>query len=322
MKTIIAIIVTAIIILLATKKNYKELLVFLVGALILDWIFLYIFPGITLIRTIGIPLLSILFYAFIELISMGIFYFTLKKYNYVIPLIVYLVINLLINNLFAIMPGNSLTSGIIIIDLLFYLVIGIIIIIVYKKNTIMESIEWFAIIGMIINCLLTYLMLRIWELIGLTVFMFAWVFVPLLMPYILGIVSSAILILLVRKWLVNRNKKIKIAVYLIIILVCGFVSIKGGYAFLAYESAKPDKTYSEINKINDNKSLIGLSKEEVKNILGEPLKETDEEKNNYYTYNGGTVTDMLFFGERKSYIFRIYFDENNKVERTLIKETQ
>ena len=109
MKTIIAIIVTAIIILLATKKNYKELLVFLVGALILDWIFLYIFPGITLIRTIGIPLLSILFYAFIELISMGIFYFTLKKYNYVIPLIVYLVINLLINNLFTIMPGNSLT---------------------------------------------------------------------------------------------------------------------------------------------------------------------------------------------------------------------
>ena len=140
------------------------------------------------------------------------------------------------------------------------------------------------------------------------------------MPYIIGIILSAIIICLIRKRLIQKDKKFKIFLYAIIIIICLFVSVKAGNSFLLYMSAKPDKIYTEMNKINDNRSLIGLSKEEVVKLLGKPEKEVHNEDENIYLYDAGKITNYLFLGERDFYEFIISFDENDKVKSTLIKE--
>lgn len=139
----------------------------------------------------------------------------------------------------------------------------------------------------------------------------------LFMPCIIGIILSIIVIRLIRKKLVNKNKKFKALIYVIVILVCGYVSIKVGYSFLLYASAKPDKLYTEMKEINESERLIGLSKEQVIELLGKPRG--DEDKDVYY-YDAGKVTNYLFFGEMDFYELRIIFDENDIVEYTSIKE--
>ena len=39
---------------------------------------------------------------------------------------------------------------------------------------------------------------------------------------------------------------------------------------MQYLSEKPDKVYTEMKELNDSEKLIGLSKEEVIELLGEP----------------------------------------------------
>lgn len=99
-------------------------------------------------------------------------------------------------------------------------------------------------------------------------------------------------------------------IYGIIILVCVCVSVKVSYASLLYASAKPDKLYVEMNEINESQTLIGISNEEVVELLGEPdrMKEDD-----VYYYDAGKVTNYLFFGERDFYELRIVFDQNDIV---------
>ena len=87
-----------------------------------------------------------------------------------------------------------------------------------------------------------------------------WIFGTLFSPYIVGIILSAIIILLIRNKLIGKDKQLKILIYAIIIIICVVVSINLGYSALAYVSAKPDKLYTEMKEINDNQSLIGLSK--------------------------------------------------------------
>lgn len=72
-----------------------------------------------------------------------------------------------------------------------------------------------------------------------------------------------------------------------------------------------------MKEINDSKRLIGLSKEQVIQLLGKPRGK--EEKDVYY-YDAGNITDYLFFGEIDSYELKIIFDENDKVKYTSIKE--
>lgn len=86
----------------------------------------------------------------------------------------------------------------------------------------------------------------------------------------------------------------------------------------------PDDVYIKMNEINDNKTLIGLSEEEVIELLGKPRYEyIDGEHQNNYTYNAGTTTRKSIFGNEygvKVYDLQIDFDENGKVEYTHIKE--
>ena len=93
--------------------------------------------------------------------------------------------------------------------------------------------------------------------------------------------------------------------------------MKLGYSFISYESAKPDEQYIEMNEINDNQSLIGLSKEQVVELLGKPDHAEDE---GTYYYDAGKVTNYLLLGLRDFYELRVVFDENNIVISTSIRK--
>ncbi len=88
----------------------------------------------------------------------------------------------------------------------------------------------------------------------------------------------------------------------------------------------PDDLYIKVSEINDNKSLIGLSEEEVIELLGKPvdkLVDTTHLKNyTYYTYEAG-YTFKSFLGNtygKKWYDFIVLLDENGTVKYTYIKE--
>lgn len=84
---------------------------------------------------------------------------------------------------------------------------------------------------------------------------------------------------------------------------------------MLYLSEKPDKVYTKMKELNDSEKLIGLSKEEVIKLLGEPQKNSRE---NLYIYDAGTLTNYLFLGERDFYDLFIWFDENDIVKSTEI----
>ena len=149
----------------------------------------------------------------------------------------------------------------------------------------------------------------------LNIVIYAWIFGTLLMPYIIGIVASIIIIYLIRKRLMGKNKEIKILIYVIIIILCILIFRNLGYSVMLYLSEKPDKVYTEMQEFNDSKELIGLSKEEVIALLGEPMASSTDDM---YVYDAGTLTNYLFLGEREFYDFYIFFDENNRVKSTKI----
>lgn len=89
---------------------------------------------------------------------------------------------------------------------------------------------------------------------------------------------------------------------------------------------KPSEYYSKMQQINDSKSIIGLSKEEVENKLGIPGEIKKSE--NIYLYDAGTLfRDVTFVNHydlwAKTYYYAlfVYFDENDIVESTSLKES-
>lgn len=107
--------------------------------------------------------------------------------------------------------------------------------------------------------------------------------------------------------------------FIILVIIFGILI----YAFgKVYEI--PDDVYIKMQEINDNKSLIGLSEEEVVGLLGEPRYQyIDGENKQNYVYNAGITVKKRLLGNsygRKVYDFLIDFDENNKVYYTYIKE--
>ena len=141
-----------------------------------------------------------------------------------------------------------------------------------------------------------------------------WIFGTLFSPYIIGVILSIIIILLVRKKLSNKDKKFKNLIYAIIIIFCVLLSRNLGYSAMGYLSEKPDKVYTEMKEINDSKRLIGLSKDDVAILLGDPLYTY----NNMYLYDAGTTTNYFFFGEKEFYDLFVSFDENDRVKSTKI----
>lgn len=145
-------------------------------------------------------------------------------------------------------------------------------------------------------------------------FIFSLVFCLILLlviyiPYIIFIGTFAMII-----WIITTEKiasKILKTLIIIVILLYGTIIIGN------FKSAKPDEQYIKMNEINDNQSLIGLSKEQVVELLGKP--DWAEDERTYY-YDAGKVTDYLLFGLRDSYELRIVFDENYIVISTSIRK--
>lgn len=141
------------------------------------------------------------------------------------------------------------------------------------------------------------------------------------LPYIVGIIISVISICLIRKRMSGKKQKVRLIVYVIVIVIFLCVCFKLNPLWYKYASARPDSTYIEMKKINDNKSLIGLSKEQVVELLGEPTWNYTT-KNGYddYYYNAGKIINYITGGNRKLYEFQVCFDENNIVRFTSIDE--
>lgn len=142
-------------------------------------------------------------------------------------------------------------------------------------------------------------------------------FVILIVP---GLALAGIITYLTKwKKLSGKNKFLQMLIYLVIVVVCACVLTYISFSILSYLSAMPDKTYVKMQEIHEEQSFIGLQKEEVTSLLGEPKYKFNDKDDNYYIYNAGTVTNMLVFGETNIYELTVYFDENDKVERTTLK---
>ena len=131
-------------------------------------------------------------------------------------------------------------------------------------------------------------------------------------------VFSSILFVLTRKSIDIISRILTV----MIILVITFLSFITLIKFID----KPSAYYSKMKQINDSKSIIGLSKEEVENKLGKPGKTKKSE--NIYLYDAGTLfRDVTFVNHydlwAKTYYYAlfVYFDENDIVKSTSLKES-
>lgn len=110
-------------------------------------------------------------------------------------------------------------------------------------------------------------------------------------------------------------KIIGISIIVLFILFCGLLFVQDNILY-------PNDLYIKRNEINNNKILIGLSEEEVIELLGEP-KFKSEGGRKTYTYSAGTtVKKSILVGEYQPryYDLQINFDENNKVNYTGIMQ--
>ena len=110
-----------------------------------------------------------------------------------------------------------------------------------------------------------------------------------------------------------KNKILKILTIIIILLF-------GAIILSNIKSENPDNLYVKMKEINDNQNLIGLSKEQIVELLGEPIEEYRNGKT--YWYNAGKIYVGLIFGDYNVwtdynwYILSIRFDENDIVKST------
>lgn len=142
------------------------------------------------------------------------------------------------------------------------------------------------------------------------------IFVQLALP---GILLTTIIILFIRKKLINIDKKSEMSIYIFIIFICVFASC----VFSLWKFEKPNELYIKMQEFNNNQSLVGLSEEEVIEILGEPESEYNTEENEKeYSYYAGSMRKEWYFGKcytTDHYEINIYFDEDEKVKYTNIK---
>lgn len=121
------------------------------------------------------------------------------------------------------------------------------------------------------------------------------------------------LIFLIKTKQISKTFKI---IIIALILFCAF--------FLFYDYEIISDSYIEMNEMVDDKRLIGLSEEEVIELLGEPIyKYIGIDNTQNYTYSAGTISKKHFWSSeynQKVYELNIDFDKNGKVEYVNIKE--
>ena len=138
------------------------------------------------------------------------------------------------------------------------------------------------------------------------------------MPYIIILTLVGLIIWLITTKLI-KNKVFKTLI-IISILFCGVIIL------VNFKDEKPDDLCKEMTEISNNKSLVGLSKEEVEELLGEPKYKFNDETGNLYAYNAGSLTKGIIFMNKTLVLdciygceLRIVFDEDDKVEYSSIQ---
>ena len=110
-------------------------------------------------------------------------------------------------------------------------------------------------------------------------------FVISLIPYIICGILAVIFISITHTKLI-KSKVLKILISISILLcVCILV--------FNVRDERLDTLCAEMNEINDNQILIGMSKEQVIELLGEPEEQINEESI-HYRYNAGSFDKGLF----------------------------
>lgn len=142
-------------------------------------------------------------------------------------------------------------------------------------------------------------------------------FIIYVAPFIL--VLSSIIFILTRKS-IDIISRILIV---IIILICTFLLFTSTIKFID----KPSEYYSKMKQVNDSKSIIGMTKEEVENKLGKPAKIKKLE--NTYLYSAGNLMKEVLFvnhydlwAKTHYYVLFVIFDENDIVKSTNLEESQ
>ena len=154
--------------------------------------------------------------------------------------------------------------------------------------------------------------LDLWIYLGITLL----IFMPVIMYAILASIIISLISLIKAKGI---SKTCKVLIIIIILLVIFII-------FINIYHERSNDIYREILRINNNKSLIGLTKEEVVERLGKPKDEFNNEKAKGYKYDAGYVSKEISFGghtywlKTYYYEFIVYFDETDKVESTLRRE--
>ena len=110
-------------------------------------------------------------------------------------------------------------------------------------------------------------------------------------------------------------KIIGICIIVLFVLFCGLIFVQDNIQY-------PNELYIKMNKINDDKSLIGLSETDIIELLGEPKFKSDDGRKTYTYSAGTTVKKNILVGEYQGryYDLQITFDENSKVKSALIQQ--
>ena len=123
----------------------------------------------------------------------------------------------------------------------------------------------------------------------------------------------------------RKNKKFIILMIITAIIIAILMLFLGNFLFK--ERQNPNDLYLEMEQYDNNNSLIGLSKDEIVELLGEPYDSTEYNDNTvYYTYNAGILYEGVIWGKhnifttKHYYDFLIKFDETGKVESTSMSE--
>lgn len=138
-------------------------------------------------------------------------------------------------------------------------------------------------------------------------------FIRYILPFL---ISFAILFFVIR-WSKNTNRKIiSIMAYIILIGIIVFI----GIALANIKDKNPSDLYLKIQEINESNELVGLSKAQVVELLGEPLSKSTEEEYRYdagYVGNGTYILQhCILFDCYYDYDLRVVFDESDIVKST------
>lgn len=117
-----------------------------------------------------------------------------------------------------------------------------------------------------------------------------------------------------------------VIVFIFVVMLTYFITISP--MIEKHKKYYSTERYEEISSINNNKSLVGLSENEIIDLLGEPqYKHIVEPKDigvSYYKYVAGSIYKKTMFGNTygyKYYNFIVCFNKNGIVINTFIKES-